>query len=142
MVDSFILFQVVVGILITLFIVFPIAIPLSIVWLVNRIYGIILAIIIVFILFIYMNPILGILFIIAVYVLYIRSNKKVARFKQTQENTNHELVEMSKPPANHSDTLEEFMVNMMAPSTADKPLVYLHSQFKPINEPIGSASVI
>jgi len=142
MVDPFISFQVVVGILFILFIVFPITIPLSVVWLVNSIYGIIIAIIIVFILFIYTSPILGILFIIAVYVLYVRSNKKVAQIKQTQENTNYELTEMSKPPANHSDTLEEFMVNMMAPDTTDKPLVYLHSQFKPINEPIGSASAI
>lgn len=142
MIDTFKLFQLCIALFITIFIIFPINLPLVIVSLINSFYGIIVIIIILFLLFIYTNPILGILFIIASYVAIQRSTQKIARIEQTQENTNFELKQMNSIP-NNVATLEEQIVNLMSPIVPiDKPIIYLHSQFKPINLNIGSASIL
>jgi len=132
------LIQLVIALLIIVFIIFPINPPLFI----TNVYGIVFIIIVAFLLFIYTHPILGILFIVASYIGLQRSTKKIARIEQTQENTNAELKQMNITP-NNEGTLEEHMINIMAPIIPiDKPIVYLYSQFKPINESIGTASML
>jgi Ca2+/Na+ antiporter len=127
-----------IGLFIVVLIVFPIVPPLFI----NSIYGITIMVLITFLLFIYTNPILGILFIIACYVLLLRTTQKKERIQQTQQNTNYELKQMNNTP-NNEGTLEEQMINILQPIVPiNKPVVYLHSQFKPINESIGTASML
>lgn len=136
------IFQIVIAIFIIIFIAFPINPPLMTIAFLNSIFGIIVATIIAFLLFIY-TPLLGILFIIAYYVAWIRSNKKIARITQTQENTNFELKEMATAVANDVGTLEEQIVNIMSPVVPKKaPMQYYYSKYKPVNESIGSASML
>jgi c-di-AMP phosphodiesterase-like protein len=140
---TFILFfEVIFGIILLTFILFPqIKPPFYLVEYINSVFGIFISIICVFIIFLYTNPILGILSIFAFYFLYLRANEKIARVQQTQENTNLELQEMNKTP-NTVDTLEEYIIGIMAPINAPPMNSYYYTQFKPINDPIGLASIL
>lgn len=148
MTSIFILFQVVFAVLLITFIVFPqIKPPFYIVSFIHStlggIIGILLAIILVFLLFVYTNPILGILAIISFYVLYLRINEKIARVQQTQETVNLEMAQMNTPqPGVTVDTLEEYIVGIMAPIVPPPVSDYYYTQFKPVNEPIGTASML
>jgi len=136
------IFQLFIAFFFIVFIAFPINPPLIMFAFLNNIFGIIVATVIAFLLFIY-TPLLGILFIVAYYVAWDRSNKKIARITQTQENTNFELKEMATTVANDVGTLEEQIVNIMSPVVPKKaPTQYYYSKYKPVNEPIGSASML
>jgi hypothetical protein len=66
----------------------------------------------------------------------------VARVQQTQENKNDELAQMNAMPK-HVGTLEEMMVDLMAPIIPPKrPVAFVQTPFKPIYESIGNASSI
>ena len=146
MLDTFKLFQLGLSLLFLILIIFPIKMPLIIASFLNSLIGIMVAIIIVFLLFIYTNPILGILFIILFYILFQRSTIKISRVHQTQENTNFELKKMNEnnfTDINSTSTLEEQMINIMAPIIPkDKSTSYIYTQFKPINDNIGTASIL
>jgi hypothetical protein len=145
MTSVFILFQVVFAVILITIIVFPQIKPPLIVIQSNTgtILSIIGAGILVFLLFIYMNPILGIMAIIAFYVLFLRANEKIARIQHTQENINQELVKMDNvAKENTIDTLEEHIIGIMAPIIPPPVSDYYYTQFKPVNEPIGNASIL
>jgi hypothetical protein len=84
-------------------------------------------------------PILGILSIFAFYFLYLRANEKIARVQQTQENTNLELQEMNKTP-NTVDTLEEYIIGIMAPINAPPMNSYYYTGSRIVPTPVRSAS--
>jgi Ca2+/Na+ antiporter len=143
MLDTFIFFQVIFAIILITIIMFPqIKPPFYMIQSdFNGVFGIIISIVLVFIIFVYMNPLLGILSILAFYLLYLRANEKIARVQQTQENTNIELQEMNQTP-NTVDTLEEYIVSIMAPINAPPMNDYYYTQFKPLNSSIGTASMV
>lgn len=139
-------FESILGLFFLILIIFPIKLPLFIISFIYSIYGIILILIILFLLFIYTNPILGILFIIFLYINYQRtiliiSNSNIQNNNniQPQSQIKSSLIQNN----NENETLEEYIINKIAPTTPiDKPIIYLHSKYKPLNEDIGTASVL
>ena len=139
----FILFQVIFGIILATFILFPqIKPPFYAVQYINSIVGIVVSLVFIFVVFAYANPILGILSIFACYLLYLRANEKIARVQQTQENTNIELHQMNNATPKVVDSLEEYIVGIMAPIDAPPMNDYYYTQFKPVNTAIGTASML
>jgi hypothetical protein len=108
----------------------------------NSIVGVITVTVITLLLFIFTNPVLGILYIVMYYMQTQRGTHKMERVLQTQKNTDYELKQMNTP-ANTGSTLEEHFIEQFAPIVPRKNTpAYVYSQFKPVNEPIGTASLI
>lgn len=102
--------------------------------------------VLVFILYMlfYMNPIVGVLGIYVGYELIRRSaasNNRVAMtmFTPTQERKDAEFAEMN-PPAER--TLEEEMIAAMAPVGNSSMIHYMTSEYKPVANDVGSASLL
>jgi hypothetical protein len=88
------------------------------------------------------SPILGVISLFVAYEVVRRSariNNRVAmiQYTPTQERKNVELAEMNPP---QSATLEEEMVNSMAPIGKSSMISYQTSEFKPIAEDSHGAS--
>ena len=96
-------------------------------------------------LFLYTNPILGILFIFVAYELLRRSNLVTGRsaiieYTPSQANKDQELKQMN-PPQERS--LEEQVIQEMAPIATSPTIEFVDTSFKPIaDSTISGASLI
>lgn len=102
--------------------------------------------VLVFILYMlfYMNPVVGVLGIFVGYELLRRSaasNNRVAMmmYTPTQERKDTELAEMN-PVVDR--TLEEDMISAMAPVGNSSMIHYMTSEYKPVSNDVGSASLL
>jgi len=128
-----------------IFIILPVKIPVAFNGFFDFPSGILILFIITVILFIYTNPILGVLFILVAYEIIRRSstitNKPIGEVlypdNTTQAVKDRELQNLNKP---QPPTLEEEVILKMAPATQNFIKVD-GSNFKPITEPITGASL-
>lgn len=94
-------------------------------------------------LFIYSNPILAILYIFVAYELLRRSASfkpiTLQEYTPNQEKKNNDLRKMN--PAQEK-TLEEEVVDKMAPVGKSDASVYLPSTYKPVTEKLTGASMV
>jgi uncharacterized membrane protein (DUF485 family) len=156
---------------ITLFIVFivyiilPIGTPDFMAGYVNSPLGILFMFTVTVFLFLYTNPILAVLYIFVAYELIRRSNHTLlspnASYTQhpTMNHANNVYANTIIPPQHSSDnsiynpippregfqekttTLEEYMVNKMAPMGHSNSDTYLSSSYQPVCDPVGDASL-
>ena len=94
-------------------------------------------------LFFYSHPILAILYVFVAYELLRRSSQTTGRvamvqYVPSQIKKDIRLQAMNPPP---KETLEEEVVEQMAPIGHSDMSIYTASSFKPIAENVGSASI-
>ena len=94
-------------------------------------------------LFLYSNPILAILYIFVAYELLRRSASykpiTLQQYTPTQEKKNKDLRAMNPP---QEKSLEEEVVDKMAPVGKSDASVYLPSTYKPVSEKLIGASMV
>ena len=141
-------------ILFVLYIVLPIYTPASLAPLIDSPVGMISIFAVTLYLFLYTNPLLGILYIFVAYELLRRSGGAVfgsgvfgsdsgpagqtayIQYSPSQQKRNADLQKMN--PAN-STSLEEVIVEKMAPVGHSDQSSYVNSTFKPVSENIHGA---
>jgi hypothetical protein len=129
-----------------LFVILPVKVPVAFTGLFDSPVGILFLFIITITLFIYTNPVLGVIFILVAYELIRRSSiltGKPTTQLLSMDNTSQATkdVELSKMNIPQPPTLEEEVIQKMAP--ASQNFIQMDgSNFKPIMEPIIGASLI
>lgn len=128
-----------------LFIVLQIEIPAFLAEWIDTPLGIAIVIIISLYMFLYTNPILGVLSLIVAYELLRRSSKKTGRYALTQflptQNTRNTEMRAMNPAKTTS--LEEEIVSKMAPiGVSNMSGEEISTPFHPVNEEIHGASAI
>ena len=125
-----------------LYIIIPFEIPYNVASFVNSSIGFVLLFIIAVSLFIYTNPILGVLYIIVAYELLRRSSVQpiftsILQNTPSQEIKDKEMRNMNPPV--HT-TLEEEVIQVRAPIGRSSEIELIDSQFKPVSDKIISGS--
>jgi len=129
-----------------LFIIFPVKVPVALTGIFDSPLGILFLLITVVCLFIYTNPILGVIFILVAYELIRRGSLltgkpigQVLRQDNTSQETKDAELKNLNPP--QETTLEEDIIQKMAP--ASKDFIKLDgSNFKPVMTKTCGASII
>lgn len=139
MIDVYKLFQIIIGILLIAFIIIPINVPIM----VHNVYLLLILGVIIIVLFMVAHPILGVLSLLASYVLLQRTNTATTTILQTQEHKDDEFKQVIAKP-NTENTLEQQVIDKLSPlaSPFNNPSMFINTSFKPVNEPIGTASLI
>lgn len=137
--------EVILFILFVFYLVFQVKTPTFLAELVSSPVGMIVVFVFTVYMFLYAHPILGILSIFVAYELIRRSSLKtgkditLAQYTPTQPKINAEIKAMNPP---QEKTLEEDVVDQMAPLGKSEPTEYVISSFKPIAEDVYGASNI
>lgn len=125
-----------------LYIIFPFNTPASLASIIDSPLGIIVIFCITVFLFLYTNPILGVLYIFVAYELIRRSSQKTGRtaivqYTPTQAKKDIELRAMN-PSSGVS--LEEEIINIRSPVATSPMLELVGSDFKPVYDKIVDGS--
>ena len=125
-----------------LYIIFPFNTPASLASIIDSPLGIIVIFCITVFLFLYTNPILGVLYIFVAYELIRRSSQKTGRtaivqYTPTQSKKDIELRAMN-PSSGVS--LEEEIINIRSPVATSPMLELVGSDFKPVYDKIVDGS--
>lgn len=140
-----------------LYFIFPITFPSPIGQALGSIPGLVFVFCVVVYLFLYCHPVLGIFALLAMYEFYYKNGssyspatKKTAflEYSLPQAVKDEQVarqVEMAEPQPitapNAPATLEEEIVLQMAPIGHSDIGSYIDTQFKPVSDPVGSASL-
>lgn len=127
-----------------LYVILPIQTPDFLAGAIDSSLGMLTVFIITVYLFIYVSPILGVVYIFVAYELLRRSANrtgKVAMIKYTptQAKKDAELNALNPPK---SETLEEHVIQKMAPIGHSEPSVFTSSTYKPVADNINNATFI
>ena len=130
------------GIVLVLYLIIPSETPLFLSSFINSPLGLIFLFIVTVLLFIYTNPILGVLYIIVAYELLRRSSPKpvsttIMEHSPPQVIKDIELKAMN-PPVQTS--LEEEIIQLRAPIGTSSEIEIINSEFKPVSSKIISGS--
>lgn len=126
-----------------LYIVLPIENPSFISNMVDTPLGMVGVLAVTLYLFFNANPLVAILYVFVAYELLRRSAKQTGK-AAIQEHTPSQIkkdVKMQKMNPVKKETLEEEMVEKMAPIGHSDPVVFSESAFKPVAEDVGTASM-
>jgi len=126
-----------------LYIVFPIENPSFISNMVDTPLGMVGVLAVTLYLFFNANPLVAILYVFVAYELLRRSAKKTGK-AAIQEHTPSQQKKdkkMEKMNPEKKETLEEEIVEKMAPIGHSDPVVFSESAFKPVAEDVGTASM-
>lgn len=134
--------EIVLAILFVLFIVLPIEVPDLLAYPIDTTFGIVCIFTIAVYMFYNMNYVLAVLFIFVAYELLNRSSKQTGKrimmeHTPSQEKKNTAMKEMN-PDKKY--TLEEEVINKMAPINKKNVISYISSSYSPLAENIGGAS--
>jgi predicted membrane protein len=126
-----------------LYIVLPIQTPDFLAGAINSSLGMLFIFIVTVYLFFHVNPIFAVVYIFVAYELLRRSGNKVGnvtllQYTPTQAKKDAELKAMNPAKA---ETLEEQIVQKMAPIGHSDPSVFTSSSYKPIADNIKNASM-
>jgi len=129
-------------IIFVLYIIFPFETPAAIASSVDSPLGMITILCVTIFLFLYTNPVLGVIYIFVAYELLRRSSNVTGRsaiiqYTPTQANKDLELKAMN-PPLER--TLEEEVVDARAPIGKSPVVDFVHSDFKPVSDKIISGA--
>jgi hypothetical protein len=126
------------------YVVFPISTPSFLAGFIESSLGMLLLFLVTIFLFFYTNPILGVIFIFVAYELLRRSSQisgRTAIIKHTPSQLNKD-IEMASMNPPKKETLEEEIVEQMAPVGKSDMSIYTPSSFKPVAESVGTASLV
>ena len=127
-------------IIFVLYIIFNIDTPKFIASFIDSPLGMVVLLCVAVYLFLYTNPILGVLFIFVAFELLRRSSNVTARqaiiqYTPTQTKIDSEIKAMNPPK---EKTLEEEIVDIRAPIGASPVVQFVDSSFKPVADKISS----
>jgi len=136
--------EVILFILFVFYLVFQVKTPAVLAGLINSPVGMILVLFFAIYMFLYTHPILGILSIFVAYEVIRRSSLTsgkviLAQYSPTQPKIDAELKSMNPPKER---TLEEDVVEQMAPVGKSEPAGYVMTSFKPVAEDVYGAANI
>lgn len=126
------------------YIALPINAPSFLARMINSPIGFVSIFIVTIYLFFYANPVLAVLYVVVAYELIRRSSIVAPKLIPTiqhvpsQQKKDVELKVMNAPV---ETTLEETVVQKMAPIGKSETSVYTPSSFKPVSDNVGSASM-
>lgn len=126
-----------------LYIIFPIDTPEFLADMIDSSLGMLTIFIVTIYLFFNVNPIIGIVYIFVAYELLRRSSDRTGRVvitqhTPTQAKKDAEMKAMNPPRV---ETLEEEIINEMAPIGHSDPSSYIDTVFKPVADKLESASL-
>jgi hypothetical protein len=126
-----------------LYLVFPIDTPDLLAGMIDSPLGMLFIFILGVYLFFFTNPILGVIFILFAYELLRRSANKIGRqtiikYTPSQQKKDAQMNAMNPPK---KETLEEEVVDKMAPIGHSDPSIFTESAFKPVADPVPNASM-
>jgi hypothetical protein len=126
-----------------IFIIFPFKLPFMIANMIDSPLGFLSLFIITIFLLFYTNPILGVIYIFVAYELIRRSSEMTGKtdMKKYSPSQNKKDAELEKMNPTIEMTLEEQVIQTMAPARNDYIQGSSISEFKPIMEPIVGASL-
>ncbi len=133
--------------LFVLYILFPVSTPSWMIPMVNSSFGLAIVFFFAFYLLLYTTPVLGFVGIFVAYELLRRSavlpsgevSMKPYPVPQSQSRKNAELKKMN-PPAEKS--LEEQVIDTMAPVGKGNPITIMESDYKPVSDKIQGGSLV
>jgi hypothetical protein len=126
------------------YVVFPISTPSFLAGFIESSLGMLLLFLVTIFLFFYTNPILGVIFIFVAYELLRRSSNisgRTAIIKHTPSQLKKDIEMASMNPPKR-ESLEEEIVEKMAPIGKSDMSIYTPSSFKPVAESVGTASLV
>ena len=140
---SFSQLEIILLVIFILYIVLPIQTPGFLAGAINSSLGMLFIFIITVYLFFHVNPILAVVYIFVAYELLRRSgnsggNVTLFQYTPTQAKKDADLKEMNPPRA---ETLEEQLIQKMAPIGYSDPSIFTSSSFKPVADNIKNASM-
>jgi hypothetical protein len=126
------------------YVVAPIPVPSFLAGIFDSALGMLMLFIATLYLFFYINPILGVVFIFVAYEVLRRSAQFTGRTAIIQHTPTQIKKDIQMKTMNPVvvETLEEEVVNKMAPVGHSDISVYTESTFKPVAEKVGSASLL
>lgn len=127
-----------------IYVIMPIQTPGFLAGWVDSSLGMLVLFVVALFLFFYTNPVLGVVFILVAYEMLRRSSLLVGQtaiIAHTPSQAKKD-VQMQKMNPVKKETLEEEIVDIMAPIGHSDMSVYTPSSFKPISESVGSASLV
>jgi len=127
-----------------IYVVFPISTPSFLAGFIESSLGMVLLFLVTIFLFFYTNPILGVIFVFVAYELLRRSSHisgRTAIIKHTPSQLKKDIEMASMNPPKR-ESLEEEIVEKMAPIGKSDMSIYTPSSFKPVAENVGSASLV
>jgi hypothetical protein len=126
------------------YVVFPISTPSFLAGFIESSLGMLVLFLVTIFLFFYTNPILGVIFIFVAYELLRRSSHisgRTAIIKHTPSQLKKDIEMASMNPPKR-ESLEEEIVEKMAPIGKSDMSIYTPSSFKPVAESVGTASLV
>ena len=136
--------QIILGFIFTFLVMFPnqipIHVPYSILRFIDSSLGIVTIFAISVLLFCYANPILALLFVFVAYLTIRHSSMTTPNEHNIQYTPKHHIDDSHMFPSK-SITLEEQVVNRMAPLGNKEPTGFIDSTFKPMYNNLNSASL-
>ena len=135
--------EMVLAALMVVYVVLPVNVPHMVCGLVDGPIGMVFVFAVAVYLFSYSNPLIAVLFLFAGYELLRRCGEVtgttvIMKYTPTQEKKDAKMRNMNPPKKN---TLEEEMVEKMAPVGKSEPVVFMSSGFSPVAENVGTASL-
>jgi hypothetical protein len=126
------------------YIVLPIPTPTFLSGMIDSPLGMLVIFLVTLYLFFYTNPVLAIIYVFVAYELLRRSSivtGRVAMIQYTPSQAQRDVqMKAMNPP--QFDTLEEKVIQKMAPIGHSDPSTYLMSSYKPVAEDVGGASLV
>jgi predicted membrane protein len=132
--------QIFLGLSIILFIIFPYNIPSIVADFIGSTLGIVSIFAVSVSLFCFANTILALLFVLLAYILLQKCCKTSRNTQHIQFTPTKKIVDTHMFPAK-TVTLEEQVVNMMAPLGNKEPTEFIDSSYKPMFNNLNSASL-
>jgi hypothetical protein len=127
-----------------MYIVLPISTPTFLSGTIDSPLGMLTIFLVTLYLFFYTNPVLAIVYVFVAYELLRRSSMvtgRVAMIQYTPSQAKRDIqMKAMNPP--QVDTLEEQVIQQMAPIGHSDPSTYVMSSYKPVAEDVGSASLV
>ena len=135
--------EVLLAVLFALFIILPIDVPLVLAKLIDSSLGMVLIFALAVYLFFKEDPVVAVLFVLVAYELIRRSDKAtgkqiIMKHTPTQEKKDEKMKKMNPPK---KATLEEEMVDKLAPVGKSDMISYVSTTFSPVAEEVTGASV-
>ena len=142
--------EIIIFVIFFVYLVFDIQMPIVINQYIDSPLGVVVVLVLALCVFLYTNPILGILSIFVAYEIIRRSSfapkiqyKAPIRIQREQPQISQMDFGLNKKPTfTHESTVEEEVISKMAPLATDAPTAFVDTSFKPIAENTHNATAI
>jgi predicted membrane protein len=140
------IFEMVLFVAFLLYVVLPIKTPDVLAPYIDSVFGTIFLFCITVSLFVYTNPVLGVLYILVAYEVLRRSSSKggnsravIMEYTPSQDNKDYDIRNMNPPV---EKTIEEEVIEMRAPIGKPQQTEYVNTSFKPVADKLDGASLV